>query len=379
VLTANGALQRNGDVLFPFRQDSSFWYLTGIEQPDVILVLDKSKEYLILPERDEVIQKFDGADDFAKLSQISGIDEILDEKSGWQQLARRLKKVQHAATLSAPPSYVERHGFYTNPARARLLERIKSENGELELLDLRPHLTRMRAVKQPLELEAIQEAIDLTADTLRKIYRRRDKYDFEYELEADITAAFRSKGRGHGFPPIVASGKNACTIHHVANDGIIDPDGLLILDIGAEVSQYSADISRTYAIGEPTKRQRAVFDAVREVQKFAMDQLKPGVLIREYEKKVEAYMGEKLRELGLIKLIEKEQVRKYYPHATSHFLGLDTHDVGDYDRPLESGMVLTVEPGIYIPGQGIGVRIEDDVLVTEAGIQNLSEKLPTDI
>lgn len=377
VLAANGVMQRNGDVMFPFRQDSSFWYLTGIERPDVVLVLDKAKEYLILPERDEVIQKFDGADDFAMLSQVSGIAEILDEKNGWQQLGKRLKKVQHVATLSAPPAYVERHGFYTNPARARLIERIKEAGGdELELLDLRQHLTRMRAIKQPQELAALQEAIDLTANTIQKIHRGLDKYAHEYEIEAEITAAFKRIGMEHGFPPIVASGQNACVIHHMANDGNIDKEGLLILDIGAEASHYSADISRTLAAGEPTKRQRAVFDAVREVQLFAMEQLKPGVLMREYEKKIEEFMGEKLRELGLIKLIEKEYVRKYYPHATSHFLGLDTHDVGEYDRPLEAGMVLTVEPGIYIPEEGIGVRIEDDVLITESGIKNLSEKLP---
>jgi Xaa-Pro aminopeptidase len=377
VLTANGLLQRNGDVTYPFRQDSSFWYLTGINEPDVILVLDKYKEFLIVPDRDDTRTAFDGSVDIAKLSQISGVKDVLEHKEGWGKLARRLKKVRHVATLSPSPSYEERNGIYTNPARAQLVTRIKAEaSEELELLDLRTHLRRMRSIKQPAELKAIQEAIDLTADAIKKIYRKAEKYDYEYEVEADLTAMFRSHGVDHAFQPIIAGGVNACTLHRVANDSAINKDDLLLLDVGAEVSHYAADISRTFAIRELTKRQRAVLDAVVEVQEFAMSELRPGVLLKDYEVKVAQFMGEKLRELGLIKLIEKEEVRKYYPHATSHFLGLDTHDVGDYERPLEPGMVLTVEPGIYIPEEGIGIRIEDDVLMTEEGIKVLSEKLP---
>lgn len=377
ILTANGMMQRNGDTTFPFRQDGSFWYLTGIEEPDVILVLDKNKEYLILPEREEWRDVFDGMVETDRLSNLSGISDIQDAKSGWKTLSHRLKKVRHVATLSAPPAFEERHGFYTNPARARLLERIKAEAGEeLELLDLRSHLTRMRSVKQPVELEAIQAAIDISVDAIKQVCKKLQKYEYEYEVEADITAAFLGKNARHAFPPIAASGANTCTVHHFVNASRIDPGGLLLLDIGAEVNNYSADIARTYAVGEPTKRQQAVFDAVAEVHDFAANLLKPGALYKEYEKKVEQFMGEKLRELGLIKLIEKEQVRKYFPHLTSHYLGLDTHDVYDLERPMEPGMVLTIEPGIYIPEEGIGVRIEDDVLITAEGIKILSGRLP---
>jgi Xaa-Pro aminopeptidase len=377
VLAANGLMQRNGDVTYPFRQDSSFWYLTGIDEPDLILVLDKNKEYLIVPDRDDTRKAFDGHVDYAKLSQISGIENIVDYKDGWNQLSRRLKRVRHVATLSPPPIFDDRHGIYTNPARSLLLTKIKAEATEdLELLDLRTHLRRMRSVKQPIELEAIQAAIDLTADGLKKLYRKREKYDYEYEAEAELTAIFRKSGADHAFQPIIAGGANACTLHRVANDSAINKNDLLLFDVGAEISHYAADISRTVAIGEPTKRQKAIMDAVLEAQDFAANELRPGVLLKDYEVKVTQFMGEKLRELGLIKLIEKEEVRKYYPHATSHFLGLDTHDVGDYERPLEQGMVLTVEPGIYIPEEGIGVRIEDDVLITEHGIKDLSANLP---
>ena len=135
-------------------------------------------------------------------------------------------------------------------------------------------------------------------------------------------------------------------------------------------------MSRTVMSGEPSRRQRAVYEAVLAVQEYGFSLLKPGVIFREFEEQIVAFMGEKLRELGLIKTITDENVRKYFPHATSHYLGLNTHDVGDYDRPLEPGVVMTVEPGIYIPEEGIGIRIEDDVLITESGIKNLTERLP---
>lgn len=153
---------------------------------------------------------------------------------------------------------------------------------------------------------------------------------------------------------------------------------MILLDIGAEVEYYSSDISRTLSINhKPTRRQRQVYEAVADVQDYAFSLVKPGISIKDMETKIEHYMGEKLRVLGLINSIDKESVRKYYPHGTSHFLGLDTHDVGFYDKPLEPGMVITVEPGIYIPEENIGVRIEDDVLLTEAGYRLLTNNLPS--
>ncbi|MCA9331700.1 aminopeptidase P N-terminal domain-containing protein [Candidatus Saccharibacteria bacterium] len=375
VLTANGIMQRNSDVAYPFRQDSNFWYLTGIDDPDILLVMDKDKDYLIIPDRDDVMQRFEGEYDIAKLSQKSGISTIVTEKAGWKQLSAGLRKVQHIATLVAPQPYIQNHSIYTNPARARLQERLKETKAGIEFIDLRQHLTQQRAIKQPQELQAIQTAIDLTSGAIQYVQQKRDSYKYEYEIEADISSVFKKAGSDHAFSPIVASGASACTIHHVANSNPIDPKGLLVLDIGAEISNYAADITRTIAVGAPTNRQQAIFGAVLDVQKYALGELKPGVLMKEYENKIEHYMGEKLRELGLITIIETSAVRKYYPHATSHFLGLDTHDVGEYDRPLSAGMVVTCEPGIYIPEEGIGIRIEDDILITEAGNQNLSKAL----
>lgn len=379
VLTASGVMQRNSDVTYRFRQDSNFWYLTGLSRPDIILVLDGDSEYLILPERDEIVQQFDGGDDVEALAHTSGVTDILHDKAGWERLSGRLAGIKAVATLMPPPAFVERLGIYTNPARARLAERLRVHNDNLELFDLSRTLARLRAVKQPPELAAMQEAIDITGKALQQVYRQRQSYGHEYEVEADITAVFRRAGYDHAFSPIVASGKSACTIHHVANNNPVAITDLLVLDIGAEVSHYAADITRTFAVTTPTKRQRAVYEAVRDVQAFGLSELKPGILLKEFEQKIEHYMGEKLRELGLIDVNERAEVRKYYPHATSHSLGLDVHDVGEYDQPLAAGMVVTCEPGIYIPEEGIGVRIEDDVLLIEDGIRLLSEKLPNSL
>lgn len=377
VITANGLLQRSGDTTFPFRQDSNFWYLTGINEPDVVLVMDKAKDYLIIPERDDQRVAFDGQIADQELSNVSGIDLILQADEGWRHLETRLKKVKHVATLAAAPAYDEAHGLYSNPARARLIRRLKSHNTDIELLDLRPHLARLRMVKQSAELAAIQTAIDVTASALKSLKKKHlTSFTHEYEIEALVTASFKKQGFEHAYQPIVAAGANACTLHYTRNDSPVKLGSLLLLDVGAEVSHYAADITRTYSVGEPTKRQQQVFDAVLSVQEYALGLLKPGATMRSYEQAVVTFMGEKLRELGLIKTIEGDTIRKYYPHATSHFLGLDVHDVADYDVPLEPGMVLTVEPGIYIPEEQIGIRIEDNVLIGVEGHELLSAKLP---
>jgi Xaa-Pro aminopeptidase len=382
VVSANGLLQRGADSTYAFAQDANFWYLTGIDEPDIILVIDRDKEYLIVPGRSASRQAFDGATDEEALTRRSGIRTIYDDKTGWEQLSKRLKKVKHAATLATPPAYVEHYGMYTNPARAALVTRLKTAKEGLELLDLSPHLVRLRMIKQPAELEAINRAISITIATIKDIIKpaKLRSYAHEYEIEADLSRGFRRKGAaGHAFEPIVAGGPRACTLHNVSNSGALSADELVIMDVGAEVEHYAADITRTISLSAPSRRQQAVHAAVLEIQKVAFDLLKPGVMLREYEQQVEQFMGEKLRELGLIKTISHDNIREFYPHATSHFLGLNVHDIGDYDHPLEPGMVLTVEPGIYIVREGIGVRIEDDVLVTPGGIKILTDKLSRDL
>lgn len=379
VLTANGLLQRNGDSAFPFRQDSSFWYLTGITEPDIILVMEKDKEYLIVPGRTASREAFDGSIDTEDLKRRSAVDTIYDEKQGWKVLSSRLKRVRHVATLAAAPAFVTAHGMYVNPARRSLATKLHAENQALDLLDIRQHLTKMRMTKQSLEVDAIRQAINATIKPFKQAKKQLSAFEHEYELEAVFSSSFRQEGLYHAYPPIVAAGSNAVTLHYMANNAPIQPNQLVLIDIGADAHGYAADISRTYAASSPTKRQLQVWKAVAEVQDYALSLLKPGAMLGENEKKIENYMGEKLREIGLIKTISREAVRTYYPHATSHFLGLDVHDAADYERPLEPGMVLTVEPGIYIPEEGIGIRIEDDVLITKAGYENLSKNLPREL
>lgn len=383
VITANGLLQQATSEPYRFRQDGSFWYLTGIDEPDLVLVMDKGREYLIVPGREATREAFDGALEFDELARRSGITSILNEKDGWKQLETRVKKVRHIATLAANPPYIEGLGMYANPARATLIKRFKDMNSGLELLDLRQHISRMRMIKQSLELQALQAAIDVTLDTLKEVTRPSQlaKYAYEYEVEADISRGFRRRGSdGHAFWPIVAGGGRACVLHNINNNAPLASDELLTIDVGASASHYSADITRTVALGDrPSRRQHTVHEAVQAAQDYAYSLLKPGVVIAEYEKQMVQFVGEKLRELGLIKSIQHDLVRRYFPHATSHFLGIDVHDSGDYEHPLEPGVVLTVEPGIYIAEEGIGVRIEDDILITESGCEVLSKRLPREL
>lgn len=380
VIAGNGRLQRSGDTTFPFQQDANFWYLTGIQEPDAILVMDKSKEYVILPIREGKQAIFDGAISTEELRRISGVSDIYNEKEGWRELGSRLQKVKHVATIAAPPEYIDAYSMYTNPARGRILQRLKEQNADINLLDISEHIVRLRMIKQPLEVQAIQQAIDITVASIKEATKatKRGKYAHEFELEAEIYRGFRYRGAtGHAFDPIVAGGINATTIHYLANNTALAADELIVLDVGAEFENYAADITRTIALREPSRRQLQVYDAVMDVQKYAYSLLKPGEIIGQYEQKIEQYMGEKLRELGLIKTIDSEAVRTYYPHATSHHLGLNVHDVADYSRPLEENMIITVEPGIYIPEEGLGIRIEDDVRITDSGVEVMTSSLPS--
>lgn len=382
VVSANGLLQRGGDSGYAFNQDANFWYLTGIDEPDILLVMDRDKDYLIVPTRDANREAFDGAIGVETLRRRSGIKEIYNEKTGWDHLASRLKKVKHLATVAPAPAYIEHFGIYANPARSTLVARLKGLNPELELLDLGPHLSRQRMIKQPVEIATLQKAIDITVSSLKQTLQpaKLKNYKYEYQLEAELSRGFRQRGaKGHAFEPIVAAGKRACTLHNTTNDGRLSANQMIVVDVGAEVEHYAADITRTVSTSPPSRRQRAVYAAVLDVQNFAINLLCPGVMLKDYEQQIEHYMGEKLRELGLIKTIDHDSVREFYPHATSHFLGLNVHDVGDYDRPLEPGVVLTVEPGIYIQKEAIGVRIEDDVLITPKSHRILTSKLPREL
>jgi len=378
VITAHVSLQKASDEAYPFHQDRSFWYLTGIDEAGVILVVDQDDEYIIMPERDAVQDLFDGSFGTEELRQASGVATVLPSIEGWERLTARLKRSKQVATLKPGPKFIDVLSLYTNPARSLLVRKLKTLQPNIEFIDLRPNLMRMRMFKQEPEVKAIKRAVDITVASIEDatVEAKLGAYKHEYEMEAEFAYGIRKRGAaGHAFDPIVAGGKNACTIHYMENNAPLHNNQLIVMDVGAQVDHYAADITRTVAKGKPTARQRAVVEAVDDVLAYGLSQLKPGTSFAACEQNVRRYMGKKLRELGLIKNLDEASIRTYYPHAP-HYLGLDVHDVGDAHVPLEPGMVLTCEPGIYIPEEGIGVRIEEDILITENGHKNLSASLP---
>lgn len=377
VISANGLLQSSADGSFPFRQDSNFWYLTGVDEPDIILVTSGADEFLVTPSRDKNKVIFDGAINKATLAKTAGINEVLDEAEGWQRISGILKETKNIGTLIPFPSYIKQAGLYTNPAAARLTRRLKTSSPGLSFTDLREPLAAMRIIKQPPELKAIREAVDITADSFREVLTRAQQFDWEYQLEAALNSGFCSRGASRpAFPTIVAGGANACTLHYISNNHKLHKRDLVLIDAGAELSHYSGDITRTISLAAPSTRQQEVYDSVLAVQKFAVSLLKPGTMLKDYAAKVDSLMGDMLQSLGLIKRGDEESIRQYFPHSVSHFLGLDVHDGRGWQKPLEPGMVLTVEPGIYIAREGIGIRIEDDILITNNGHEVLSANLP---
>lgn len=380
VLTANGTIQRSNDTTFPFAQEKNFWYLTGVDEPDCTLVMTQGVEFLILPQSSPSRDVFDGAINVEEASTRSGIEDILSTEEGWRRLRNILETIPAVWTIPSGPLYRPSHAIYINPAKQRLVARLRRIKPALSLHDLRVHMAALRIVKQSDELSTIRQAISITTaaiDELR-LAPQLGMFSYEYELEAALTARFREQGAmGHAYTPIVASGPHATTLHYIKNRGLIEPNHLVVVDVGAEVDQYAADITRTICSTKPTARQQAVLSATKDVHDFALSLMKPGVRLGDYEEAVSKEMGKKLKSLGLISnQNDQSQVRRYYPHATSHFLGLDVHDIGDYKAPLVEGVVLTCEPGIYIPEENIGVRIEDDIVITATGYENLSADCP---
>jgi Xaa-Pro aminopeptidase len=375
IVTAHANVQRSGDVAYQFRQDSNFWYLTGITIPDIVLVMSQD-DFLILPERDAVLDTFEGAIDSVELQRESGITKVYNYHEGWEKLITLLKTSKH---VNAPlyKSYDDHHKLFLNPAKSQLIRRLKKLS--VEVNDIRKHLVHMRMIKQPLEIAAIKQAVDITIDAFLNVFQSGwvQNHPNERSIQAAVEYKFAASGCQPAYPSIVAGGNRACTLHYTANDHDIDRDELLLIDAGAEYNNYAADITRVYTARKMTTSQQEVYRAVKDAQAFVIDQLKPGVDLKGMQTKVSRHIGKFLKARHLITSLKPEQVYKYYPHAISHHLGLDVHDVADYSQPLQAGMVITVEPGIYIKEEAIGVRIEDDILITKNGAEVLSRRLPS--
>ncbi len=378
ILSANGVIQRAGDSGYPFRQDSNFWYLTGLSVPDATLVITQKTEFLILPERDPILDYFEGAIDVDALRKTSGIDQIMSHHEGWEYLRLVIKKSKSVYTCLVK-GFDARHSIYINPSKPRLISRLRKLSNDAEIKDVRKSLALLRMVKQSVEIDAIENAIKATIDAFSEIFRDGwyEKYNAEALISTRLGYEFAKRSGEHAYPPIVASGKSACTLHYDKNNQPIGENDLLLVDAGAEVGMYASDITRVYPPKKMSVLQKEIYEAVKDIQSYVISELKPGVDIKEIDKQVEKKIGQFLKLKKLITKQEPAQIRKFYPHAVSHHLGLDVHDVADYSQPLVEGNVITVEPGIYIPEYGIGVRIEDDILITKNGAKNLSADLPS--
>lgn len=375
-ISAHGLLQKSRDETYLFRQESNFWYLTGVNEPDFVLVMDEDKDYLIAPPRSEYISAFHGKLDNDKIKEFSGVDEVLGAKAGWHELGAKLKKAKAVAALKPLPAYIEQAGFYTNPADSRFLEKICEHKDSLQLVDVRMVMARLRSVKTDGELRCIRKATDESVKLHKQIASSLGQFKTEYDLLAFIRTQAIEKGMELAYWPIAAAGANAAVLHYENGRDKLSPGVPTLIDAAYSYLGYGSDITRTYC-AKPSKRYTKIQDAVIEAQKYAIGLLKPGITLKEYEQKVEKYMGSQLKKLGLIKSTDEKSIDQYYPHKASHFIGLDAHDAGDPDQPLEPGMVLSCEPGIYVPEESIGVRLEDTILITENGAEVLSAKLPT--
>jgi Xaa-Pro aminopeptidase len=380
VLSAYSGMQRGNDTAFKFEQEANFWWLTGIEVADWWVIIDglRGKSWLVAPIVSDSHKIFDGSLQPDQAIAISGVDGVISRDEALSMLRTVAKKHSVAYTLGEQP-HTEYLDFTLNPAPKKLHELLSRTFNAVS--DCRKELAGLRAIKQPAEIAAMKQAIQVTTDAFKDVQQRLSDFRYEYEVEAAFTYQFRKRGAaGHAYDPIVAAGSNACTLHYIENNSKLKKRELLLLDIGARMSGYAADVTRTYALGEPTKRQIAVHSAVQTAQQKIIRFIKPNLLVEEYQQKVDEIMIDAVMSLGLMSSKSDEKnYRKYFPHAISHGLGVDVHDSLGGPKYFRSGMVLTVEPGIYIPEENIGVRIEDDILVSDKGHVNLSVGLSTDL
>ena len=342
VFHGNSEILRNGDVHFPFRQDSDFLYLTGMSSPDIILTIYWSELIFWrepISEKDTLWWHSKYSDENIIIT--SGISDIRDRK--------------------------EFEEYYKNHLLSLLEES-----------EWRKIVYSLRLIKNPEEIEKIRKAIRVSHEAFEYIEKSIKAWMYEYEIEAEIARIFRAHHLTEAYPTIVASGPNSCILHYTQHTRQINDGDLVLIDAGCEYMGYASDTTRTFFVGDTMPdRINQVYDSVLLIKKIAENTLKPGISFLEYENTVRSAMNIELQKLWLIPANSTEEEiillsKKYYPHRTSHFLGLDVHDVGSREAIFVPGMVLTIEPGIYIREENIGIRIEDDYLITDSGCEKLN-------
>jgi len=389
VFHAGDVLPKSADGVRRFIQQTDLFYLSGIDQEETILVLSpdapeiKHREILFIRKTDEKIALWEGRKLTQKAaSELSGIQTVLwtDAFPGlFRALAldsRRIYLNTNEHPRADVTSETRDARFITGCRAAYPLHRYERAA---------PILHDLRAIKSDVETALIREAIAITEKAFRRVLGFVRPGVHEYEIEAEIVHEFvRNRSRWPAYEPIIASGPHTCVLHYVANDRQCQDGDLLLLDFGAEYANYAADLSRTLPVsGRFTDRQRAVYDAVLRVQRQAIGMLRPGNTLKAYHLAVGEVMAGELIGLGLLdadavasQKPEEPLYKKYFMHGTSHHLGLDVHDYGHTHRPFEPGMVFTCEPGIYIPEESIGIRIENDILITHDAPVDLTAAIP---
>ena len=380
----------SADSTLPFEQHRDIFYLSGIDQEESVLFLfpdankPEHREIAFVRETNEHIAVWEGAKLTKQAATLtSGIKTVYWLSELESILSELMEECQNV--------YINRNEHYranveTETREDRFSKMIEEKYPNHVVEKSNPILQSIRSVKEPEEIELIQKACDITDKGFRRILDFVKPGVWEYEIEAELIHEFiRNRSKKFAYTPIVASGNNANVLHYIENNQQCKSGDLILMDVAAEYANYSSDLTRTIPVnGKYSERQRAVYDAVMRVKNQATNMLTPGVFIKEYHQEIGKIMTSEL--LGL-NLLDKADVqnedpewpayKKYFMHGTSHHMGLDTHDYGILDDPLQANMVLTVEPGIYIPEEGFGIRIEDDVVVQETGAPlNLMGDIP---
>ena len=388
VVNANDVLPTNADGSLPMQPNADLFYLSGIEQEESVLLLypdaaeEKHREILFLRQPNEHLQIWEGyKHNKSDARKISGIKNV--------QWLSEFPGTFRALMCEAESAYLNsnEHKRATVKVETRDDRFIRDCRHDFPLHNLRrlaPLLHELRVVKTEPELELLKEAVDITAKGFLRTLRFVKPGVTEFEVEAEWAREFIRRRGKFAYTPIIASGKNNCVLHYLQNDQACKKGQLLLMDVGASYANYNADMTRTIPVsGKFSRRQKQVYNAVLRVLRASIAGATAGKLHKDWTKESQAHMNEELLKLGLLKpsQVKKQDpdnpaCRKYFMHGLGHPLGLDVHDVGDANVPFASGTVLTVEPGIYLPDEGFGIRLEDDIVVTKDGPKNLMAKIP---
>lgn len=379
----------NADAHYRFVQDTNFYYLSGLDQEDCILFLfpdapkEEMREVLFIKPTSDTIKVWEGwkytKEEATEASGIATIKYLTDFEGFFNGLVQRFGGVYIDVNEHARNHYTTQHHAH------RFADEFRRRFPAHALHRAYPILNYLRMFKAPEEMVQLREACRLTALAFDRICDFIAPGKMEFEVEAEIIHTFiNGRAYGHAYEPIIAGGKNACILHYNQNHCVLNDGDLLLMDFGAKYAHYSADLTRTVPVnGRFTDRQRQVYDAVLRVHQDSIQRLRAGRQYQEYLEEAQRQMQDELLALGLQTQKDVDEApkdwpayKKYFPHGLGHHLGLDTHDLGDYFMEIQPGMVFTIEPGIYINDEGLGIRIENDILVTETGVEDLMANIP---